>query len=186
MPEQFYDPRTYKARDSVGYYVRRLQATLTARIEASFASHEFTLLQWILLMHLRDGLARTASDIARELHHDSGALTRVLDQLEARGLVTRRRSSTDRRVVQLDLTPQGRRTVEQLLPTVVAELNEALAPLTRAEFAQFERTLRKMDQHLSQAPSAAREKMVTAVARKPGAVARPARAKKTSSRGSAR
>ena len=49
MPEQFYDPRTYKARDSVGYYIRRLQSTLTTRIEASFATHEFTLLQWILI-----------------------------------------------------------------------------------------------------------------------------------------
>lgn len=186
MPEQFYDPRTYKARDSVGYYIRRLQSTLTTRIEASFATHEFTLLQWILLMHLRDGLARTASDIARELHHDSGALTRVLDQLEGRGLVTRRRSSTDRRVVQLGLTPQGRRTVEDLLPTVVTELNAALAPLTRAEFAQFERTLRKMDQHLSPAVPAARATAVAAAAAKPKAGARPARATKPSSRGSAR
>jgi DNA-binding MarR family transcriptional regulator len=173
MPEQFYDPRTYKARDSIGYYIRRLQATLPARIEASFASHEFTLLQWILLMHLRDGLARTASDIARELHHDSGALTRVLDQLEGRGLVTRRRSSTDRRVVELDLTPKGRRTVEELLPTVVEELNAALAPLTRAEFTQFERTLKKVERHLRPAAVPARGPEAPAV-RRPSRAAKPA------------
>ena len=87
MPEQFYDAATYQARDSVGYLVRRLYSIMRTRLEAAFARHDLTLMQWIVLMHIRDGLARTASDIAREFSHDSGALTRVIDQLEKRGLL---------------------------------------------------------------------------------------------------
>ena len=104
MPEQFYDAATYQARDSVGYLVRRLYSIMRTRLEAAFAHHGLTLMQWIVLMHVRDGLARTASDIAREFSHDTGALTRVIDQLEKRGLLRRRRSARDRRVVELELT----------------------------------------------------------------------------------
>ena len=77
------------------------------RMEAALAGHDFTLMQWIVLLYLRDGLASTASDIAREFRHDSGALTRVIDQLQKRGLVSRRRSTSDRRVVDLALTAKG-------------------------------------------------------------------------------
>jgi len=95
MPEQFYDADTYRARDSVGYLVRRLTSILTARIESAFEPHDFTLTQWSVLMHLRDGLATTASDLASAFQHDSGALTRLLDQLEQRSLIVRRRSTRD-------------------------------------------------------------------------------------------
>jgi DNA-binding MarR family transcriptional regulator len=150
MPEQHYRAATYRARDSMGYLMRRVYAVMHERIEAAFAGHDFTLMQWIILVYLRDGLAHTASDIAREFRHDSGALTRVIDQLERRGLITRRRSTSDRRVVELGLTALGRRTIEQLLPVMVNEMNTALAPFTRAEFEQMRTLLRRLVDHLQQ------------------------------------
>lgn len=169
MPEQFYDVASYAARDSVGYLVRRLTAVFTSRLESAFASQHFTLTQWSVLMHLRDGLARTASDLSCAFQHDSGALTRVLDQLESRGLIARRRSSRDRRIVELELTAAGHRAIAQLLPTVVDSMNAALSPLTRAEFEQFRRTLMKVLDHLV-APRAA-----TAASAAPAKPERPAR-----------
>jgi DNA-binding MarR family transcriptional regulator len=100
-------------------------------------------------MHLRDGLAGTASDLCCAFQHDSGALTRVLDQLEARGLIARQRSREDRRVVELALTPAGHKTITVLLPTVVEHMNAALAPLSQAEFDQFRGTLVKVLGHLN-------------------------------------
>jgi DNA-binding MarR family transcriptional regulator len=158
MSEQFYDPASYRARDSVGYLVRRLYSILSNRIEAQFADQGLTLMQWIVLLYLRDELALTASDIAREFRHDSGALTRVIDQLEQRGLLTRERSSRDRRVVELHLTRVGRRTIEKLLPRVVGELNAALAPLSRDEFEQFQGFLLRILDHLqSESPPVVEE-----------------------------
>ena len=166
MPEQFYDPTSYRARDSVGYLVRRLYSVLSSRIEARFADQGLTLMQWIVLLYLRDGLARTASDIAREFRHDSGALTRVIDQLEQRGLLTRERSARDRRVVELNLTRTGRKTIEKLLPKVVGELNDALAPLSRDEFAQFQGFLVRILEHLQpESASPAEEPPVRAARR---------------------
>jgi DNA-binding MarR family transcriptional regulator len=148
MPEQHYRPASYRARGSVGYLLRRVYTIMHERIEAAFAGHGFTLMQWIVLIYLRDGLARTASDIVREFRHDSGALTRVIDQLERRGLLTRERSTRDRRAVNLALTPKGRRTIEELLPVMVTEMNAALEPFTRTEFEQFRDVLERLVDHL--------------------------------------
>ena len=147
MPEQHYRPQTYRSRDSVGYLIRRLYTLLLARFEGALAQADFTLTQWIVLIQLRDGISRTASDLASDLDHDSGALTRVLDQLERRGFLSRRRSSQDRRVVELRLTPAGKAIAEELLPLVVEQTNVALAPLSKAEFAQLHDYLVRMLEH---------------------------------------
>jgi DNA-binding MarR family transcriptional regulator len=148
MPEQHYRAATYTARDSVGYLLRRVYSIMHERMEAALAGHDFTLMQWIVLLYLRDGIATTASDIAREFRHDSGALTRVIDQLQRRGLVSRRRSTSDRRVVDLTLTAKGGQTIEELLPVVVGQMNEALAPFTRAEFEQMRSLMERLVEHL--------------------------------------
>jgi DNA-binding MarR family transcriptional regulator len=148
MPEQHYRAATYTARDSVGYLLRRVYSIMHERMEAALAGHDFTLMQWIVLLYLRDGIATTASDIAREFRHDSGALTRVIDQLQRRGLVSRRRSTSDRRVVDLTLTAKGGRTIEDLLPVVVGQMNEALAPFTRVEFEQMRSLMERLVDHL--------------------------------------
>jgi DNA-binding MarR family transcriptional regulator len=158
MPEQYYQPQTYLSRDSVGYLIRRLYTLLLARFEGALAQADFTLTQWIVLIQVRDGLARTASDIANDLGHDSGALTRVVDQLERRGYLQRSRSAQDRRVVELKLTPAGHAIIDELLPLVVDHTNTALAPLSKSEFVQLRSYLVRLLDHAQQpvqAPTAA-------------------------------
>jgi DNA-binding MarR family transcriptional regulator len=147
MPEQHYLPDTYRSRDSVGYLVRRLYTLLLARFEGALAQADFTLTQWIVLIQVHEGVARTASDIAHDVGHDTGALTRVVDQLEARGFLQRRRSARDRRQVELRLTPAGHAIVKRLLPLVVDQTNHALTPLTRNEFTQMHGMLVRLVEH---------------------------------------
>jgi DNA-binding MarR family transcriptional regulator len=128
----------------VGYLLKRAHTLLVDQLEAAVAAREITATQWVVLMYLRDGLAINASDLCVQLRHDSGALTRVLDQLEARGLVQRERSREDRRAVQLRLTAAGAETVAALLPAVVDKLNYALRDFSRAEAAELNRLLTKL------------------------------------------
>ena len=57
---------------------------------------------------------------------DAGAMTRLIDRLAAKGLVERLRSSIDRRVVTLTLTPAGE-AVAAHIPQVLAEVDEVRA-----------------------------------------------------------
>src|ERR1700680_128988 len=104
---QHYRTETYKARGSVGYLIKRAHSLLIDHLATAVAGSDLTFTQWVVLMYLRDGLAINATDLCSQLRHDSGALTRVIDQLESRGLVHRERSREDRREVQLRLTDTG-------------------------------------------------------------------------------
>ncbi len=66
---------------------------ITGRIEALFVEEDVSFVQWVILMNLRDGLRMTSAELCQHLCHDSGALTRVIDQMEERGLIRRKRST---------------------------------------------------------------------------------------------
>lgn len=133
MPEQYYKAQGYQARRSIGYLLRHGGKLMTARIEVLFAREDISFVQWVILMNLRDGLHMTATELCQQLCHDSGALTRVIDQLEQRGLLCRERSKADRRVVALALTDEGRAVTESFLPRLVELYNTLLADFTDAE-----------------------------------------------------
>jgi len=143
-----YDARTYTVENSIGYLIRRGSTLLRDGLEEAFEGHGLTFVQWVTLMRLRDDPALTAGDLCRDLHHDTGAFTRVLDHLEGRGLVRRERSAEDRRVVRLHLTPEGRQAVQGMVPIVVERLNDALQDFSAAEVATLARLLRRLTERL--------------------------------------
>jgi DNA-binding MarR family transcriptional regulator len=140
---QHYTADKYRAKTSVGYLVKRANSLVVEGMEPALAEQGFTFTQWVVMMHLRDGLAPNAKDLCVQLRHDSGAVTRILDQLEARGLVVRERSLDDRREVKLRLTDAGHKMVESLIPTVVDKLNAMLSDFSSAEVAEMTRLLNK-------------------------------------------
>src|SRR6188768_1642168 len=106
-----YDPETFSSKSSLGYLLKINHSLMHDCADSIFAAHDISFVQWIALKKLNDGSALTASDLCREMRHDNGALTRLLDQLEERGYLDRQRSEEDRRVVRLELTAAGRRKV---------------------------------------------------------------------------
>jgi DNA-binding MarR family transcriptional regulator len=140
---QHYRPETYRAKSSVGYLIKRAYALVVEGLEPALADQGFTFTQWVVMMHLRDGLAPNARDLCVQLRHDSGAVTRVLDQLEARGLVQRERSLEDRREVNLTLTPAGFTMIESLIPIVLDIQNFVLRDFSGDEVAEMTRLLSK-------------------------------------------
>ena len=144
MSRQHYSAESFHLQDSLGYLVKRTQRLMHDRIESVFASQGIAFQQWAVLMHLRDGLATTTAGLCAELRHDSGAMTRLIDQLHERGFIERRRQEADRRVVDLALTPAGRKMVESLIPLAVDTLNSALSGFTKTEVTQMQGLLRKL------------------------------------------
>ena len=119
-------------RTSVGYLMRICTNRLLPQMEALFQDEELTFSQWTTLVALHDGRVTTASDLAYNICHDAGSLTRLIDQMVERGLVLRARDDKDRRVVRLALTPRGRKLVEALAPQVMNFWNGLLAGFSHA------------------------------------------------------
>jgi len=83
---------------SLGFLLRRSFKLMNQQAEQVFAGRDVTLSQWIVLRMINDGLAATPGEAARLLGHNTGATSRLVDQLEGQGLVERRvRIRTPRR-----------------------------------------------------------------------------------------
>ncbi|MET0498578.1 MAG: MarR family transcriptional regulator [Steroidobacteraceae bacterium] len=148
MPKQHYQQKTFQLQDSIGYLIKRAFGAMSDCIHGKFASQGCSFQQWIVLMHLRDGLALTVADLSRELRHDSGAMTRLIDQLEERGWIARQRNLEDRRVIELSLTAEGKAIAESLIPLTVNTLNTTLDEFSREEVQQLQSLLRRLTTRL--------------------------------------
>jgi DNA-binding MarR family transcriptional regulator len=133
MPKQYYKVKGYQSQKSIGYLLRRSGKLITGRIEALFIQEDVSFVQWVILMHLRDGISMTSAELCQHLCHDSGALTRVIDQMEKRRLIERKRSIKDRRRVGLELTQEGSNVIESFLPRVTGLYNDLLADFSKEE-----------------------------------------------------
>src|SRR5690606_29079676 len=129
----YYKPGNYTMGNSVGYLMRMTVNRVLPQMEALFQDEELTFSQWTTLVALHDGRIAHSSDLAHNICHDAGSLTRLIDQLEKRGFVTRTRSEKDRRVVTLALTQRGRNVVGALGPRVMNLWNGLLSGFTHRE-----------------------------------------------------
>jgi DNA-binding MarR family transcriptional regulator len=145
MSKQHYQVSTYRAQMSIGYLVKRAHSLMLDIMEPVIEQHGFSFIQYVVLSSLRDGIAVNPKAICAQFRHDSGALTRVIDQLAEKGLLERARRDKDRRKVELQLTPAGRDTIESLIPLMVDKLNEVLTDFSKAEVQEFLRLLVKLN-----------------------------------------
>jgi DNA-binding MarR family transcriptional regulator len=145
MSKQHYQVSTYKAQLSIGYLVKRAHSLMLDIMEPVIEQRGFSFVQYVVMSALRDGIAMNPKVICTQFRHDSGALTRIIDQLAERGLLERVRRDKDRRKVELQLTPGGRETIESLIPLVVDKLNEVLTDFSKAEVQELLRLLVKLN-----------------------------------------
>ncbi len=143
--QQHYQASTYRAQSSVGYLIKRSHSLMLDVLEPVLEAHGFTFVQYQIMAWLRDGIAVNPKDLCTQFRHNSGALTRVIDQLAERGLLERSRRDRDRRKVELELTPAGREVIERLIPLVVDKLNLALADFSSEEVQELMRLLLKLN-----------------------------------------
>ena len=143
-PAEFYRLNQYTADESVGYLVRRVLHSLKGETDRRLEPHGLTNAQWEPLFKLKKCQASTVAELAREMHTDPGATTRMLDRLEAKGLCKRVRSTEDRRVVNLELTPEGEAAADKIPGALVEVMNAHLAGFSVQEWEILKGYLRRM------------------------------------------
>jgi DNA-binding MarR family transcriptional regulator len=140
----FYQAETYAAEDSVGYLMKRTLLSIVQQVDRRLQPHGLTSAQWGPLLRLRKAGPCTVVELARWQQVDAGAMTRLLDRLEKKKLCRRVRSTDDRRVVKVELTPQGAESIAEV-PAVLSEvMNLHLAGFSSEEFAALKGFLRRM------------------------------------------
>lgn len=143
-PATFYDAESYTPDQSVGLLLRQVLSSIIHEADRRLVEHDLTHAQWLPLFRLIRGQETTVAGLARDLGVDPASVTRLLDRLEAKGLVVRERSREDRRVVHLVLTEAGRTLGEQVPPVLAGVLNAHLAGFSTDEWTQLMTLLRRM------------------------------------------
>ncbi len=93
---------------------------------------------------LADGTPLKASEVARRMYLHPATVVGILDRLEARELVTRTRSTEDRRVVEIELTDKGRELVTQSPEVAQGLLVKGLETLSDEKLVHLEEGLERL------------------------------------------
>ena len=144
----------YDIDSAIGYAVGHAAARIKIALRRAFlaAGHDVTPDQWVVLYRLLENEGLTQVALGERTVKDKTTITRILDRLEARTLLTRRRAPDDRRSQRLYLTEAGRALAQALVPIVQAFADAAYADLTQADKAALRDILARIEARLDGLP----------------------------------
>ena len=153
-----YDSSSYQPGRSIGALLSRVKIEMLTAVDRELAQDkrlallDMSAAQWIIVANLAAGPGepKSAADLCKVISYDAGAMTRMLDRLEAKGLIRRTRSSQDRRLVNLELTEEGRATYPRMREISMNVANRFLRGFTKAEARQLEGLLNRMLENAQQ------------------------------------
>lgn len=122
--------------DYLGYQLARASHLVTASLHEQFARHGIPVSTWRILSSALEK-RRTISEIAQFVLMKQSALSRALDRLERDGLIVRKRSETERRLVYIELTREGRKLAESLRATAALQEKRIRRSLSAADLKQL-------------------------------------------------
>jgi DNA-binding MarR family transcriptional regulator len=147
----YYTAETYSAEDSVGFLTAQLRTRIFKAVDVEMSKLGFTSAQWPILRLVATGATPTAADLCRQLNYDTGSMTRMLTRLERKGVIARKPSADDRRVVRLHITPAGRKLYPKLREAIIRVLNHLTSGLSPEEIHQVSAQLGRMRENLAAA-----------------------------------
>ncbi len=150
-----YEVKSYDPSQSVAHLMGRVRVEMLAALDRELSADPqlsqlgVTSAQFVVMVRLVGKESRkSASDLCKELSYDAGAMTRMIDRLEKKGLVRRMRCLKDRRLIFLEATELGRGAYPRMLAMSVAVQNRFLRGLDKAQVQQLTDVLNRMLQNV--------------------------------------
>ena len=123
-------------------------ARLTGEIEAALADAGLPQLAWydvLWALHRSPGKALRMGELADAVTISRSGLTRLVDRIEAEGLLERRQAPSDRRAVEAAITPAGSKLLRRMWPVYEKVLRASFeTKLSRADAQALAKALAKI------------------------------------------
>ena len=134
-------------RDSPAHLLKRLGFLIKDRYMDAFEATGVGPSHYAVLVLLEEEPRETQAQIADALAYDRSHLVGILDELEERGMVERRRDPDDRRRHLVSLTADGKRAVRELRALVKRIDADFFAPLDADEKQTLHDLLLTLTEH---------------------------------------
>jgi DNA-binding MarR family transcriptional regulator len=146
-----YELESYQPRKGVGHLLNRVRQEMLEALDHALAADrdlaklEISAAQFIVIATLAlADTAKSSSDLCKGISYDAGAMTRMIDRLEVKGLICRNRRPDDRRIVHIELTEEGRSAYPRMRAISMGVVNRFLRGFSQAEARQLEGFLSRM------------------------------------------
>jgi DNA-binding MarR family transcriptional regulator len=124
--------------------VNRVRVEMIDALDRKLADYDISAPQLIVLSSLANGEGTSAAGLCKSISYDPGAMTRMIDRLEQRGLIRRVRDTGDRRLTNLQMTDEGKRLYPRLLALKDEVQAQFLRGFSKEEIQMLEGLLNRM------------------------------------------
>ncbi|HMS45070.1 MAG TPA: MarR family transcriptional regulator [Alphaproteobacteria bacterium] len=131
-------------QDHIGYWLRCLSNFVSHHFAARLEQHDVSVAQWVVLRLLYDRPGISQNEAATLVAVDKSSLSRLLERLLTKKLVSRTPSAEDQRVMQLQLTAKGKKLVPLLAAAADENDRRFFNGLSESEQRQFLATIRQL------------------------------------------
>ena len=112
--------------------------------DADVASLEVTAAQFVIIANVLKGHANSACELCKFMDYDRGAMSRMIDRLESKGLIRRVALAHTRRTLALEVTEAGKAAFPKMQACLAKVVNRLLKGITRTQVREVEKTLKRM------------------------------------------
>jgi DNA-binding MarR family transcriptional regulator len=133
--------------DHLGYWLRKLSNQVSGTFAGRLEKHGVSVANWVVLRVLYDQESLPLKDMVAQVGVDQGALSRMVERLVVRGLVSRKESPSSRREVAIALTAEGRSLVPKLAKEADENDRAFLQYLTKRQQEGFLKAIKTLLSH---------------------------------------
>jgi DNA-binding MarR family transcriptional regulator len=130
----------------VGFWLRFVSNHVSHAFARRLLASDVTVVEWVVMREMFDVEETSPGVLAERIGMTRGGVSKLVDRLVSKKLVTRRERSDDRRFQSIALTPAGRRLIPQLAALADQNDEEFFRPLSAGERAALIATMKKLVQ----------------------------------------
>lgn len=145
-----YDAKTVDIRNTIGALAGRVRNAISAAADealsrdTTLSAYAVSTAQFAILSAVHSGRCESAGDLCKLMSYDRGAMSRMIDRLETKGLIRRTRRPGERRMIALEITTEGEAALPKMKSCVVGVMNRMLQGVTKSEIKQVEKVLQRI------------------------------------------
>jgi DNA-binding MarR family transcriptional regulator len=144
------EPKIMELGNSLAPLLTQVRMAMLSGMDQEFlrdeevAALEVTASQFVIIANVLKGHANSACELCKYMDYDRGAMSRMIDRLETKGLIRRVPLAHTRRTMALEVTDAGKAAFPKMQACLTRVVNRLLKGVTKAQVREVEKTLKRM------------------------------------------